>query len=355
MPSSASGSRKSSRCSGAGSARIFCCKPERRPSTAPYARPSSNGIPVWRTTITNQTKQLSPHNCPTLPHAPQEAAKVRPLMQISGMNAWAVPTADGGQQVALTTPDGLTIYGRIVGPQGEDISAALLATTPTVTPEASPLGWGARHHVCNTGNAGRSANGDELDAVSHSSGADASGLRRTGSSAASSAAGTPRPCRRQHSATAGNYRAAGPASLSATGPAAAARIGRIGECHGRSEGVECRTVDAAGQRLFHVVPNQPAKAGITARLCLRRSDMPTLCMVVRSSVAAHQGQQHRSARDPDANPFRPSVRHRGLNHAPGRHSNNAARTVALHHRLRQTGSKGRSEGLRQARHRRVAP
>lgn len=50
-------------------------------------------------------------------------------MKISGMQAWSVPDGKGGQQLAMTTDDGLTIYGRVVGPQGEDISGALLATT----------------------------------------------------------------------------------------------------------------------------------------------------------------------------------------------------------------------------------
>lgn len=65
---------------------------------------------------------------------------VRPLMKIGDMQAWAIKDADGTPATALTTQDGLTIIGKIVGPQGEDISAALLATMPdpsataTVTP-----------------------------------------------------------------------------------------------------------------------------------------------------------------------------------------------------------------------------
>ncbi|GFE66969.1 hypothetical protein [Litoreibacter roseus] len=56
----------------------------------------------------------------------------RPLMRIAQMQAWAITGEDGKPTVALTTDDGLTIIGRIVGPQGEDISGALLGLAPTV-------------------------------------------------------------------------------------------------------------------------------------------------------------------------------------------------------------------------------
>lgn len=55
---------------------------------------------------------------------------VRPLMKIGEMQAWAIKDENGNPATALTTEDGLTIVGRIVGPQGEDITAALLATVP---------------------------------------------------------------------------------------------------------------------------------------------------------------------------------------------------------------------------------
>lgn len=55
---------------------------------------------------------------------------MRPLMKIGEMQAWAIKDADGKPTTALTTQDGLTIVGRIIGPQGEDISAALLSTVP---------------------------------------------------------------------------------------------------------------------------------------------------------------------------------------------------------------------------------
>lgn len=55
---------------------------------------------------------------------------VRPLMKIGEMQAWVITYADGTPVTALTTADGLTIVGQIIGPQGEDISAALLATVP---------------------------------------------------------------------------------------------------------------------------------------------------------------------------------------------------------------------------------
>ncbi|MGV0912660.1 hypothetical protein [Martelella sp. FOR1707] len=54
----------------------------------------------------------------------------RPLMKVGGMQAWALPQGDGTEKFALTTEDGLTIFGSVVGPQGEDISGALLSTKP---------------------------------------------------------------------------------------------------------------------------------------------------------------------------------------------------------------------------------
>lgn len=58
----------------------------------------------------------------------------RPLMQIGEMQAWAITDENGQSTLALTTNDGLTIIGSIFGPQGEDISAALLATVPSDAP-----------------------------------------------------------------------------------------------------------------------------------------------------------------------------------------------------------------------------
>lgn len=78
---------KSSKCSGAGSVRIFCYKPGRRPSTAPCARPSSNGIPGWLTTITNQAKRLSPHNCPHFLMLPSLPVIPREIQDILGISA----------------------------------------------------------------------------------------------------------------------------------------------------------------------------------------------------------------------------------------------------------------------------
>ncbi len=62
---------------------------------------------------------------------------VRPLMKIGEMQAWAIKDQEGNPATALTTQDGLTIVGRIIGPQGEDITAALLATVPD--PNAKPI------------------------------------------------------------------------------------------------------------------------------------------------------------------------------------------------------------------------
>ena len=63
-------------------------------------------------------------------------AQARPLVKIGDMQAWSVLDENGEPELRLTTEDGLTIIGRVIGPQGEDISGALLGTVPTV--EAPP-------------------------------------------------------------------------------------------------------------------------------------------------------------------------------------------------------------------------
>jgi hypothetical protein len=97
--------------------------------------PASADLKLWQQNFVGCSVSASPYATQVLF---KDGDKVRPLMQISGMNAWAVPT-DHGEEVALTTQDGLTIYGRIIGPQGEDISAALLTTRPTIIPQESSL------------------------------------------------------------------------------------------------------------------------------------------------------------------------------------------------------------------------
>lgn len=74
---------------------------------------------------------------------------VRPLMKIGEMQAWAIKNENGNPATALTTEDGLTIVGRIIGPQGEDITAALLATVPdpNVMLQITPI---ALAHTSNT-------------------------------------------------------------------------------------------------------------------------------------------------------------------------------------------------------------
>lgn len=62
-------------------------------------------------------------------------AEHRPLMRVGEMQAWAIKDANGNPTLALTTNDGLTIIGKIYGPQGEDISAALLSTVPSGQPQ----------------------------------------------------------------------------------------------------------------------------------------------------------------------------------------------------------------------------
>lgn len=74
---------------------------------------------------------------------------VRPLMKIGEMQAWAIKDENGNPATALTTKDGLTIVGRIIGPQGEDITAALLATVPD--PNAKlPIAPASSAHTSNT-------------------------------------------------------------------------------------------------------------------------------------------------------------------------------------------------------------
>jgi len=60
----------------------------------------------------------------------------RALMRIGAMQVWAIEEQTGDLTTALTTQDGLTIIGRIIGPRGEDITAALLATVPIRTDDS---------------------------------------------------------------------------------------------------------------------------------------------------------------------------------------------------------------------------
>ncbi len=60
----------------------------------------------------------------------------RPLIKIGTMQAWAMMGKNGDPVLALTTEDGLTIIGKVLGPQGEDISGALLAAVPRFAPQA---------------------------------------------------------------------------------------------------------------------------------------------------------------------------------------------------------------------------
>ncbi len=69
----------------------------------------------------------------------QHGATHRPLMRIGEMQAWAITGDDGKPELALTTGDGLTIIGKVIGPQGEDISAALLTTVPNASHAATTI------------------------------------------------------------------------------------------------------------------------------------------------------------------------------------------------------------------------
>ncbi len=58
---------------------------------------------------------------------------VRPAMPLGSMQSWIV--SDGRQErVAVTTPDGFTIVGDLIGPGGQDLSSALLAISGLSTP-----------------------------------------------------------------------------------------------------------------------------------------------------------------------------------------------------------------------------
>jgi hypothetical protein len=95
--------------------------------------PAYAELNLWQQNFVGCSTSASPYISDVLF---KDTAATRPLMKISGMQAWSVPDGKGGQQLAMTTDEGLTIYGRVVGPQGEDISGALLATSPTVAPTA---------------------------------------------------------------------------------------------------------------------------------------------------------------------------------------------------------------------------
>lgn len=80
----------------------------------------------------------------------QNALAVRPLLKIGNLQAWAVEDDNGQPALALTTDEGLTIIGKVFGPQGEDISSALLATVPNeelasrASAPADPGKWDGR-------------------------------------------------------------------------------------------------------------------------------------------------------------------------------------------------------------------
>lgn len=76
--------------------------------------------------------------CEPAPIAASHAAP-RPLIKIGTMQAWAMMGENGDPVLALTTEDGLTIIGKVLGPQGEDISGALLATVPIQNPNTNHL------------------------------------------------------------------------------------------------------------------------------------------------------------------------------------------------------------------------
>ena len=59
----------------------------------------------------------------------------KPLMKIAGLQAWSVER-NGEKQIILTSEDGLTIEGSIFGPEGQDITKALLAMSPMETATA---------------------------------------------------------------------------------------------------------------------------------------------------------------------------------------------------------------------------
>ena len=59
----------------------------------------------------------------------------RPYITISGLKSWIVTTKTGDRRIVFTTPDGLTLEGPLIDPDGRDIAAALLGVSP---PAAAP-------------------------------------------------------------------------------------------------------------------------------------------------------------------------------------------------------------------------
>ena len=94
-------------------------------------------FPDWEKSFVGCSAAASPYvetNILAAPRAPQ------PIMRIGDLQAWAITNQSGERELALTTEDGITIYGRVVGPQGEDISGSLLAAANAIdTPANGPL------------------------------------------------------------------------------------------------------------------------------------------------------------------------------------------------------------------------
>ncbi len=64
------------------------------------------------------------------------APEARPLVRIAGLQAWVVTQSTGNQTLVMTSDDCLTFEGRIVGPNGEDLSQALLSAAIGTKPRA---------------------------------------------------------------------------------------------------------------------------------------------------------------------------------------------------------------------------
>lgn len=73
----------------------------------------------------------------SVPSSLSRFTDVRPGVPLGVLQSWIV--SEGGQQrVAVTTQDGFTVVGDVIGPQGQDISSALLALSGLSRPQTIP-------------------------------------------------------------------------------------------------------------------------------------------------------------------------------------------------------------------------
>ena len=66
----------------------------------------------------------------------QDGDRATPFATLSGLQSWIVTRADGNRRIVFTTSDGMTIEGKMLTPDGRDLTAALLG--PGASPMAAP-------------------------------------------------------------------------------------------------------------------------------------------------------------------------------------------------------------------------